>query len=175
MTSARVIDADPVVGELQVRVDRDLRHMTTDTTSGTDGRAMHSPRMTSHAACVIVRRRGSDVLMWIVTCQTRKSAVTVPETRGTMQIGGFVANIPRVAPVPVVVQIARLPMACAAQGIRLSCRQPLGVLNRLGAPRFGVGATWAMARFAMDSRLARLHLKPGGKGDWSSRMAAEAA
>ncbi len=109
--------------------------------------------------------------MGIVAREARERAVAVAETSRAVQIRRFVAHIPGIAPVCIVVQIARLAVARAAQDINLHRRQPGRVLNRTSAAGFGVLAPGSVARFAMDAGLTWLHLKIRGERYRACRVA----
>ena len=68
-------------------------------------------------------------------------------------------HVPRVAPVPVVIQVAGLPVAGTAQDADPGCAEPLRILNRRRAGGFRVRAPRPVARFAVDPEFAGLHLK----------------
>jgi hypothetical protein len=61
-----------------------------------------------------------------MTGEAGESAVTVAKTSGAVQVRRFMANVPGIGPVAVVVQIACLAVACATEAIDLHCRQLLG-------------------------------------------------
>jgi hypothetical protein len=94
-----------------------------------------------------------------MTGETGESAVTIAEASGAVQISRLVAHVPAIAPIGIVIQIACLTMACAAQSIDLDRRQSLRVLNRSCAGRLHVSAPGPVAGFTVDARLARLYLK----------------
>src|SRR5581483_6579094 len=119
---------------------------------------MRSLRMTGETLRVIESHRRFQRLMRVMACQARKSTVTVAETGGAMQVGGFVAHIPGIRPIRVVVQIACLAVAGSAKNIDLCGREPPRILNRGFAPRTSVRPPRSVAGFAVDARLARLHL-----------------
>jgi hypothetical protein len=113
--------------------------------------------------------------MRIVTRQARERAIAVAETGRAVQVRGLVPHVPGIAPIPVIVQIARLAMAGAAEGIELDRRQPPGILYRRRAARLRMRAPRPMARLAMYSRLAGLDLKTGRERDRPGRVTTEAA
>jgi hypothetical protein len=60
--------------------------------------------------------------MRIVAGETRKLAIAVAKARGAMEVGGLVPDVPGVAPVSFVIQIARLAMTGAAELVEFSRR-----------------------------------------------------
>jgi len=136
---------------------------------------MRSLRMAGETLRVVNRRRCFERLMRVVARETGKSAVTVAETGGAMQVCRLVAYIPGVRPVRVVVQIACLAMACSAQNIDLLGREPFGILDRRPAPGTSVRPARSVAGFAVDATFARLHLEVRCEHDRSGGVAAEAA
>lgn len=92
-----------------------------------------------------------------------------------MQIQRLVANVPGVAPVRTIVQVAGLPVATPAQNIDLGGAQPFGILNLHRAARFRVRTPRTMARLAVDAGLAGLHPKSSGQHDRTCRVASKAA
>ena len=66
-------------------------------------------------------------------------------------------------------------MARSTKDVDLGRRQPLGILNRSCAGRSGVRAPGSVASLAMDTGLARLHLKLRLECDRSGRVTTETA
>ena len=69
-------------------------------------------------------------------------------------------HVPRVAPVPVVIQVAGLPVAGTAQDADPGCAEPLRILNRRRAGGFRVRAPRPVARFAVDPDFAASAIGP---------------
>jgi hypothetical protein len=97
--------------------------------------------------------------MWIMTCETRESSVAIAEACGAVQKPWLVAHIPDVRPIGIVVEIACLTMACAAQRADLNRSEPARILNRFPACGFGMRSSRAVAGLAVNAGFARLNLK----------------
>jgi hypothetical protein len=107
--------------------------------------------------------------MGIMTGNTGECAAAVAEAGGTVEKPGLVAHIPSIGPIRIVIEIACLTMARAAQGADLDRIEPAWILNRSFAGRFRVRTSGAVAGFTVNAKLARLNLefiseyhRPGG-------------
>jgi hypothetical protein len=111
--------------------------------------------------------------MRVMAGEAGESSVTVAKTGGAVEIPRLVTNVPGICPVAIVIQIACLAMACSTKGTDLDGGQPLGVLYGFPASRFGMRASRPVAGFAVNARLAGLHLEVGRERQWSGRVTAK--
>ena len=107
--------------------------------------------------------------------KARESSVAIAKAGGTMQKPGLVPHIPGVRPIRIVIEIACLTMARAAQRTDLDGGEPARILNRSLAGRFGVRTSGAVAGFTVNAGFARLNLKAVGECHRSGRVTAETA
>jgi hypothetical protein len=113
--------------------------------------------------------------MGIMTGKTGERPVAIAEAGGTVEEPGLVAHIPDVGPIRIVIEIACLAMACAAQRVDLDRVEPARILNRLLAARFGVRTSGAVAGFTVNARFARLNEKLVREYHRPGRVTAETA
>ena len=110
-----------------------------------------------------------------MTGKAGERPVTITEASGAMEEPGLVTHIPDVGPIRIVIEIACLAMACAAQGADLDCGEPARILNRSLAGRFGVRTSGAVAGFTVNARFARLNEKVVREYHRPGRVTAETA
>lgn len=108
-----------------------------------------------------------------MTRKAGKSSIAIAETGGTVQISRLMAHIPDIGPIGVVIEIARLSVACATESTDLDGCEPPGVLNRCRSGRFGMRPPGPVASFTVNARLVRLHLEVGCERYRSGRVTAE--
>ena len=129
----------------------------------------------ARAALRIVRcRRSTHGLVRVMARYTGKCSIAVAETGSAVQIRRFMADIPGIAPVRIVVQIAGVTVARTTKNVDLNSRQVLGILNGRSAGRLGVRAPGPMTRFAMNARLAGLYPRTGSHREGAGRVTPEA-
>src|SRR5438132_1616065 len=112
--------------------------------------------------------------MGVVAGQAGKLPVAFAETRGRIQIGRLMADVPGVRPIVFLASLGRLAVAYSTVLIEFGGVELLGIANGPGrAARHGVGRSRPVAGLAVHARLRGTDGIPGTQGGLSRGVAAE--
>ena len=119
MPALRVVDADPVVREVESRAGGNLGHVAANATSRACGagvsKGMGDFGMTRGAARIVECRRFFERLVRIVTGKAGKSSAAFSKAGAFIQVDGLVADVPGIIPIDVLTDRRWRPMASSAE------------------------------------------------------------
>src|SRR5258708_5561293 len=168
--------SDPVIGESQVGLRLDNRHVARHAGAPSDRRAVLGRRVAARAALVIIGRHTAQRRMGRVTGEAGQSAPALAEAVALAEIDRLMPRAPGIVPIGVLRGRGRPAMTASAELVQPGRGETLRIVDRAARPaRLDVSGPRAVARFAAYPELGGLYFFTRAHRQRSRGVALEAA